>query len=341
MRSARRFLLAGAAIALLAGVAACTGSQPARLTPQAAPSGSPATVANAEPVVTGPVHPRPDGVLFGAWVKPPGGLTQSERVEAVRGLERTIGRPLDIVNTYRRFDQRFPTASDVAFADAGATLMVSWATGDTRQIAAGRQDKQLVEWARRFASFRHPILLRVRWEMDRPNLAAAMWSGADYIAAWRHIRAVFAAQHARNVAWVWCPTIAGFASGTAPAFYPGDREVDWTCVDVYAGSRLRPMSELLQPFLTWAAAHPKPIIIGEYGVAARWGSADRVAWLQAASDDFRVNPQIKAVSYFDSNPDGAPPSQQFELVGDPELTSAFAEMARTPYFDPRGHTTGE
>ena len=53
-----------------------------------------------------------------------------------------------------------------------------------------------------------------------------------------------------NVSWVWCPTVGGFASGEAPAYYPGDDEVDWTCVDVYAGSVLRPMSELLDPFLT-------------------------------------------------------------------------------------------
>jgi hypothetical protein len=289
---------------------------------------------NADPAVTGPVKPRATGVLFGAWVKPSTGLRQTDRVRAVADLESTIGRKLDIVNTYRRFDQDFPTSSDLAFADAGATLMVSWATGDTREIVAGQVDKELVGWAKRFASFPHPIMLRVRWEMDRPNLSASMWSGADYVAAWQYIRRIFAAHHVTNVSWVWCPTAGGFANGTAPAFYPGDANVDWTCVDVYAGNALRPMSELLQPYLTWAAAHPKPIVIGEFGVAESWGSASRVAWLQAAAADFQVNPQIKAVSYFDSNPDGSPPTQRFQLAGDRPLTSAFTAMARSSYFDP-------
>jgi hypothetical protein len=55
--------------------------------------------------------------------------------------------------------------------------------------------------------------------------------------------------------------------------YPGDDEVDWTRVDAYAGKTLRPLGDLLRPFLTWAAA----------------------------------------VSYFDSDPDGNGPEQQFQL----------------------------
>lgn len=329
-----------AALGTLALLAACTAAPPAKAPPQAVPVGPPPTVAgDSTPDVTGPVRPLAKGVLFGAWVKPPTGLSQNDRVTAVHELEKTIGRKLDIVNTYRRFDQSFPTTSDIAFAEEGDTLMVSWATGDTREIVTGNMDKQLVTWAHEFASFGHPIMLRVRWEMDRPNLSAMMWSGADYVAAWKHIQAIFAAQHVTNVSWVWCPTVGGFASGAAPAFYPGDANVDWTCVDVYAGNVLQPMSTLLQPFLAWAAAHPKPIVIGEFGVAESWGSANRSAWLTAAAADFRANPQIKAVSYFDSNPDGGRNTQRFQLTGDPALTAAFTAMAQSSYFDRRRSST--
>lgn len=286
-------------------------------------------------IVTGPVRPPPSGALIGAWVKPDGPLTQASRVDAVSGLESWLERPLDIVNTYRRFTEPFPTASDFTLATAGSTLMVSWATGDNRAISAGMLDPQLVAWAKRFASFHHPILLRMRWEMDRPNLAAQMGSGADYVAAWKHVRAIFAAQHVKNVSWVWCPTIGGFANGTAAAFYPGDSMVDWTCVDVYSSTRLQPLSQLLQPFLAWAAGHPKPIVIGEFGVAGAYDDSARAAWLTAAATEFRENPQIKAVCYFDSDPDGASPTLSFSLPpGSPELAT-FASMARTRYFNPR------
>ena len=111
-----------------------------------------------------------------------------------------------------------------------------WGAATVKVIGSGADDAELTAWARRFASFPHPILMRMRWEMDRPNLRSTMGSGADFVAAWKHVRAIFAAQHVTNVSWVWCPTSVGFATGEAQAFYPGDSEVDWTCVDVYAGA---------------------------------------------------------------------------------------------------------
>ncbi|HWB36870.1 MAG TPA: glycosyl hydrolase, partial [Rugosimonospora sp.] len=271
---------------------------------------------------------------FGAWVQH-GSLQQGARISAVQGLESAIGRRLDIVNTYRRFDEPFPTQSDRAFAAGGRTLMLSWVVDDTRQVASGAVDAQLRDWADRMRDFDHPMLVRLRWEMDRPNLRASMHSGADYVAAWTHVREVFAARGVRDVSWVWCPTADGFAGGYAQGFYPGDDQVDWVCVDAYAGSRLTPMADLLAPFLAWAGTHGKPIMIGEYGVGVGWGGSARAAWLAATAQTFRGYPLIKAVCYFDSDPDGNPPTKQYHLEGDPPALAAFTAMARDPWFRTR------
>jgi hypothetical protein len=344
MRSAHpRRILAALAVAVTGAlVAGCTPSPPnPRLPHPVATRGSasgsgPSSGPGGGLEITGPVVPPTTGALIGAWVKPDGALTQASRLNAVSTLESWLGRPLDIVNTYRRFSEPFPTSSDKALAKAGSTLMVSWATGDNRAISSGSLDPQITAWAQRFKAFHHPILLRMRWEMDRPNLATQMYSGPDFVAAWKHVRAIFTAQHVRNVSWVWCPTITGFANGSAPSFYPGDSMVDWTCVDVYSSAKLQPLSQLLQPFLTWAAAHPKPIMIGEFGVAGAYDSASRAAWLASAAIEFRDNPQIKAVCYFDSDPDGALPTQSFSLPPGSTELAALASMARAPYFNPRG-----
>jgi hypothetical protein len=283
---------------------------------------------------TGPVAAPVTGALLGAWVKPLGSLNQTTRVTAVDGLQSAIGRKLDIVSTYRRMTDEFPMPSDYRLAAGGATIMVSWATPDTRDITSGDDDAQIIAWAHRFASFPHPILMRMRWEMDRPNLRSTMGPGADFVAAWKHVRAIFAAQHVTNVSWVWCPTAAGFVTGQAQAFYPGDNEVDWTCVDVYAATRLQPLSQLLGPYLAWASAHPKPVIIGEFGIAEGYSPAVRSKWLTDAAQAFRADPQIKAVCYFDSNPAGAAALESFALPPDSLPMSAFAAMARTPYFNP-------
>jgi hypothetical protein len=326
----RKRALALVAVLLLAG---CTADhkQP---TPAPDLSEAPTGIANNPgPFESGPFQAPATGAYVGAWIKP-AELTHVGRLAAVGTLQTNLGRRLKIVNTYRRFDQMVGTDSDKEFVAQGSTLMVSWATGDNRSILDGEHDDLIRRQAVAIRKVHQPVLLRMRWEMDRPNLQATMWSGADYIAAWKYVRNIFAAERTENVSWVWCPTAEGFARGDAPAFYPGDDQVDWTCVDVYAGETFRPIGELMDPFLRFAAQHPKPIIIGEFGVAKAWGSAGRAAWLTDAERTFKANRQIKAVTYFESDPEGNGPKKQFQLAGDKPAFRAFHTMVKDPYFNP-------
>jgi glycosyl hydrolase family 26 len=325
-----RRALALLAVLLLAG---CTADDK-KPTPAPDLSTAPAGIAdNPGPFESGPFRAPAEGAYVGAWIKPEE-LTHVGRLAAVDTLQGRLGRRLKIVNTYRRFDQLVGTSSDQEFVAQGSTLMVSWATGDNRSILDGEHDDLIRGQAVAIRKVHHPVLLRMRWEMDRPNLQATMWSGADYIAAWKYVRKIFDEERAKNVSWVWCPTAEGFVRGDAPAFYPGDDQVDWTCVDVYAGETFRPIGELMGPFLRFAAVHPKPIIIGEFGVAKAWGSAGRAAWLRDAERTFKANRQIKAVTYFESDPEGNGPKKQFQLIGDKPAFKAFHSLVKDPYFNP-------
>jgi len=320
----------------LAGCTAPRPSPPPLPQPSALTSVPAGIATSTGPFAAGPVAPPASGAFVGAWVQPDR-LTQRDRISAVSTLEGALGRRLDVVNTYRRFDEPFFTDSDLAFSAQGSTLMLSWAGTDTRALTMGRYDTAIRERARKVKSFGHPLLLRFRWEMDRPGLAASIWSPADFVAAWRHVRDLFRAEGAANVSWVWCPTADGFANGRAEAYYPGDDEVDWVCVDAYAGSRFQPIAELLGPFLHWAAAHPaKPVMVGEFGVARAWGTDQRAAWLRNAALVFKANPQIRAVLYFESDPENGDGTarQQFSLSDDPAAMAAFVSFAREPYFNP-------
>ena len=327
-------------VAVLLLLAGCSfgggGKEDDKPAPKRAPdlNRAPAAVAvQAGPFQAGPVRPPRKGALVGAWIKPDE-LTHVGRLAAVDSLQADLGRPLSIVNTYRRFEQMVGTPSDKEFLARGATLMVSWATGDNRSILDGEHDDLIRKQAKAVRRIRKPVLLRMRWEMDRPNLRATMWSGADYVAAWKYVREIFRQERANNVSWVWCPTAEGFMRGDAPDFYPGDDQVDWTCVDVYAGERFEPIGELMGPFLRWAAQRPKPIVIGEFGVAKAWGSQGRAAWLKDAERTFKANPQIKAITYFESDPEGNGPNKQFQLTGDKAAFKAFHSLVRDPYFNP-------
>jgi hypothetical protein len=317
-------------VLLLAG---CSGPDRPEPVPTPSPSRPAGVAVDSGPFEAGPFRAPLKGAYLGAWIKPDE-FTHDGRVEAVGSLEQKLGRRLDIVNTYRRFDQLVGTESDGELLSGGADLMISWATGDNRSITAGDHDPLIRRQARAIRAVHKPVLLRMRWEMDRPNLRATMWSAEDYVAAWKYVREIFRQEGADNVSWVWCPTAEGFARGDAPAFYPGDDQVDWTCVDVYAGAVLEPIGQLMGPFLSFAAQHPKPILVGEFGVAKAWGSAARASWLRDAQRTFKANPQIKGVVYFESDPEGNSAKQQFQLTGDKPAFKAFARLTRDPYFNP-------
>lgn len=327
-----RLLAARAALAVLATCGAllsgCTGRPPST-------AGTPVPIATRTGALAGgPVRPPVRGALLGAYAEPEP-VTQPGRVEAVDTLQRRLGRPLAIVHTYRTWTDRFDTDSDRSFLASGATLLYSWNGTDTRAVAAGRYDRLIAARADAVRAMRRPILLEWRWEADRPNLRYLMHSGADYVAAWKHIRAVFAAHHVTNASWVWCPTADGFApGGDARSFYPGDGQVDWLCVDAYPGPIVRPLSTVLAPFLRWARHHAKPVIIGEYGAPKSYGSRARAAWLRGATAEIKANPQIRAACYYDSDPDRDHTVERYALGDDPAALAAFTAMARDPYFRP-------
>ncbi len=157
----------------------------ARLRPAA-----PGVATRTGPFESGPIAPPDDHVWVGAWVKP-AVWGQDGRRAAVLGFEEALGRPLDVVNTYRTFEEEFGKDTDLEHLHRGTTLMVSWASGDTRSIVDGQHDDLIRAQAKRVKKADKPMLMRFRWEMDRPNLRATMWSPEDFIAAWKHVRAIF------------------------------------------------------------------------------------------------------------------------------------------------------
>ncbi len=284
--------------------------------------------------VEGPSIPA-TGAYLGAWVNPDP-FTQPGRVSSVQSFEADIGAPLRIVHTYRTWTQPVGTASDLAFAQRGSYLLISWAIPDTLEITSGVDDATIVQRAQQIAALPTKVFLEFRWEMDRPNLQSVVHSPAAYIAAWKHVRAIFAQQHVTNVAWTWCPTVGGFANGTAPNYYPGDDQVDWICADVYPSTPwlandYEPFSMLTDPFMAWAVKHNKPILIGETAVGATYGSR-RAQWITDAGAYIEAHPQIKGVLWFEQSLATDPPYYQWNLVGDPPALAAFAKLAQSSYF---------
>jgi hypothetical protein len=287
-----------------------------------------------EPQPSGGPRPPAEGAYLGAYVQPDADYTPQGRIDAVTAFEKATGRQLDIVQTYHPWEDDFPDDSDKWAVDNGRMLLLSWAGTDTRVIQSGRYDNLIRQRARAVKALGKPIFLRWRWEMDRPNLQASIWTPQDFIAAWRHIRTIFAQEKATNVSWVWCPTSIGFSdSDRAAPYYPGDSDVDWLCADVYAGQRLDAFEDAAAGFLTWAKAHPsKPIMIGEWATSDLFPGG-QTAWLDQAEKTTQANPSIKALVYFDSDDKTKGPRSQLALKG--AAVGRFGALLADPYFNTR------
>jgi hypothetical protein len=322
--------LGGATAILLvcALLAACTGGVHRRPAPTG--GGTPVPADTSAPARTGPVGttgrgpaPPAGGAWVGAWVNS-GDETPDGRVTAVGDFEQLIGRPLTIAHVFHRWEDPFPDGVDLTFVREGKLLLLSWSGADTRAIARGVYDPLIRARAEAVRALRVPILLRFRWEMDRPNLQDTVHSPEDFVAAWKHVRAIFGAVGATNAGWVWCPLATGFADGRAQRYYPGDGQVDWICADAYAGPQLLGFSRVMTPFMRWAASRPRPVMLGEFGVREGY-PGEKAAWFRDARAYVLAYPQIRALVYFSARQDG-PGGYDFTVDSSPGALQAFRAL---------------
>lgn len=248
-----------------------------------------------------------DADLEGALLGISTGLSRAERAPRFRQLEADAGRQYDIGHVFHAWDKAIPTDDDLMHLDEDRLLMISWNGTDTREIAAGQHDDWIRQQAEAVRDLDDPLLLRWLWEMDGNRRRAWVHSGEDYVAAWKHIRAIFDEVGADNAQFVWCPNEFLFWDGNPDEWYPGDDHVDWLCADGYnwAESVDAPewvsLDEIFGDFVTWAAPRGKPIMIGETGAGEAEDGA-KAAWLRELPRLLeRELPEIDAVVYFDKD----------------------------------------
>ncbi len=122
--------------------------------------------------------------------------------------------------------------------------------------------------------------------------------------------AVFLAEHATNVRFVWILMASSFhpRGGRTPAaaYYPGDDVTDWLAADGYNwyGCRRntwRPFTDVFADFVAWATSRGRPLMIAEWGSQedpARPGRKGQ--WITAAGDEIRRWPQVRGVLYWNA-----------------------------------------
>jgi hypothetical protein len=323
------------ALALLLGstltLAGCSEATPGL----APPTGGGSTVAprSVDGVATtgwGPELPEKSAWL-GAWVKPDWQGSQN-RVEALDAFAEQTQGGMTIAHTFHEWEDDFPGPTQHEFQAAGKLQMISWSGTDTRSIRDGAHDQLIRQRAESIKQFGAPLLLRWRWEMDRPNLRQSVHTPEDYVAAWKRIRGIFTEVGTTNAAFVWCPHVQGFVDPKrdAAAYYPGDDQVDWLCTDVYPGKEFDGFTEQMDTFMAFAARHPRPVVIGEFGVTYPGRPGQRGAWLREVGAYVKQHPQIKAAVYFAAKQ--TKPAYDSTFDDDPDGLAAFRELTADPWF---------
>jgi hypothetical protein len=272
----------------------------------------------------------PQGSIFtGARVSPSTGPTNIDALEIACGRKFALS-----MHYYAWADSAFSTPQSFtkALSDDAASNripVVSWNATNLIDILSGNQNSAITNAALAMAAFQGPILLRWAWEMNLLGMKGKEWAylgyptnGSDpspaqvaaaqtnFVSAWRQIRAIFDANGAANVIWLWNPgadndSAPGQSSGGyTDGFYPGDAYVDWIGLDAYnRQDDAFADTYAVDPSYGYTnmTKHAKPLLIGETG-AYFTNEAHQITFFDAAAGSLQTNfPQLLGFMYFDAN----------------------------------------
>jgi len=243
----------------------------------------------------------------------------SPQASEIRAYTKLTGARPAIVMWYSEFDTPLFTAGQLQdIRRLQATPMISWrpVTNDHEavrftSIAAGDVDPYLRAQAAKARAAKRPILVRFAYEM---NLAGQDYgsavtgeTAADFVAAWRHVVAVFRQAKATNVRWVWSPNTDCAGHCPFTSYWPGNSYVDWLALDGYnfASAHNAAWVSLQYVFRTSydtiTKLSDKPLMIAETASAPTPGN--KAHWIRRG---FRTTiptkfPRVRAVVWFDQD----------------------------------------
>lgn len=347
-------VLAAVLLAACGPIAGAPGSGNA-----AATATVPASASAALPLA-GKVSPLASSAYLGVYVPP--APFDASRIDA---YVSSSGKTPAIVMWYQPWatdnEYKFDAAACWRVLKRGAVPMITWEPWDPgmnapalndpaaqpafalRNILAGTYDTYIRTWARQIRDLGGPIMLRPMHEM---NGTWYPWAGtvngnspADYVAAWRHIHDIFAAEGATNVTWVWSVndrSLPKTAVNGYAAYYPGDAYVDWAGVSGFnwgtsAGQKAWvTWRNEYAPVLAYLRTLSKPIFITETGCTEMGG--DKAAWLLATYADIQTVPQIGGVVYYDTVDHGIHGTQDWRIDTTLASLAAFQQAIAPAYY---------
>jgi mannan endo-1,4-beta-mannosidase len=203
--------------------AASTGARPAHHE-HSAPATPPVNMA----ALTDP----PTGKYFGVEANgPPGSLAP------IQAFASLAGHKPDLIGDYVGWNTPFDAAAARSAWSYGALYYLAWEPFSTTlaDIAAGRSNRYISQFARQVKAAGVPIAISFGHEMngDWYPWGSTDASPASFVAAWRLIHAIFAADGATDVVWIWNPNVISASDVPLRPYYPGNAYVTWVGLTGY------------------------------------------------------------------------------------------------------------
>ncbi|HUY75011.1 MAG TPA: glycosyl hydrolase [Candidatus Dormibacteraeota bacterium] len=319
----------------------------------------------AAPAAGGAANPKHTASLY--WGAAIGSQITGEKapwdMSAVNAFERVTGKGLSLIQFFSPFAEcattcqfsRFPLTPMENARKYGAIPVFSWNSSSSppernqsafslSRIIDGSYDAYIREFAEKAKSWGHPFFLRFDWEMNGNWFPWSQGANGnkpgEFVAAWRHVHDIFTSVGATNATWVWCPNVDISGDLTKlRTLYPGNRYVDWTCLDGFnwgerRGSpgwlRFNQIYRSTYQRIVQRIAPRKPFMIGEVASAERGGS--KANWIKEMLRVVRTSyRKARALIWLDVNDRGA--NWPLESSA-PSARDAFRNGIQNPAFVP-------
>ncbi len=266
---------------------------------------------------------NPEKMLLGAFDN-----HMKQSLESIIALEDSLHTTFPLVHIYTAWgdkrEQEFPVRQVNAILASGSLPVITWEPwltaftetgypqlralerrdkGGMRDVAAGDYDFYLRKWAAAVRDVKKPVFLRFGHEMNDPYRYP--WgpqnnTADEFVAAWQHIHALFQAEGADNVLWIWSPHPS---YGNIKELYPGDSLVDYIGLNILnygavaAWSQWWQFDDIIGKAYKEVAPFQKPVMLTELGSLEVGGS--RSEWFAGALDSLHIKyPAVRSILFF-------------------------------------------
>jgi hypothetical protein len=160
------------------------------------------------------------------------------RMKAVQDFAKRAGKKPNLIEFYSAWGDQYEQELVQNAWDYGAVAYIAWEPFETslKDIASGKEDKYIREYARSVRELNLPVAISWAHEMN------GFWypwgtkktTPAEFTAAYKHIHDLFGEEGATQVIWVWSPNVINpMPKVKLKPYWPGDDYVDWVGVIGY------------------------------------------------------------------------------------------------------------